>query len=238
MDPGLRATIQRVVGEADRPIENRFEARRRARAAAEDAIAVLRSEGYFAYAVEPDVSETDPPRPLVQVTPGPRFMLGDAQLAWDGAAPDAPSQTAAGAALALTPGSPGRAADIIAAEGRAVAAIQKRGYADAAAGEREVIVDHADNTVRPTYHIVAGHLVRLDGLDLAAGGRTNPIWVRGLAPWANGDPYDPDDVAELERRLLDTGAYDAVTVALTPEAKLTKEGLRPIVVSLAERKPR
>lgn len=46
MDPDLRATIQRVIGDSDRPIENRFEARRRARAAAEDAIAVLRSEGY------------------------------------------------------------------------------------------------------------------------------------------------------------------------------------------------
>jgi translocation and assembly module TamA len=53
------------VGETDRPIENRFEARRRAREAAEDAIAVLRSEGYYAYDVEPDVGEGDAPKALV-----------------------------------------------------------------------------------------------------------------------------------------------------------------------------
>ena len=56
LDPELRAMVQRVIGETDRPIENRFEARRRARAAAEDAIATLRSEGYYAYRVEPEVT--------------------------------------------------------------------------------------------------------------------------------------------------------------------------------------
>lgn len=238
MDPDLRATIQRVIGETDRPIENRFEARRRARAAAEDAIAVLRSEGYYANEVEPDVSEADPPRPLVQITPGRRFVIGGAGIAWQGVAPDAASEAAARDALGLRTGAPGRAVDVIAAEGRAVAAVQKRGYADAAAEPREVIVDHADHTVRPTYRIAAGRLVRLDGLDITPGGRTNPAWLRRLAPWNSGDAYDPEDVAELERRLLDTGVYDSVTVALAPPEKATADGLRPIVVSLAARKPR
>lgn len=238
MDPELRTTIQRVIGETDRPIENRFEARRRARAAAEDAIAALRSEGYYGYQVEPDVSEAEPPRPLVQIVPGPRFLLGEAALDWRGAPPDPDSEVAARAAMALKPGAPGRAVDVIAAEGRVLAAIQKRGYADAAPEPREVIVDHADHTVRPTYRIAAGRLVRLDGLDVTPGGRTNPEWLRRLAPWNSGDAYDPDDVAELERRLLDTSAYDAVTVALAPAEKATAEGLRPVVVSLSERKPR
>jgi translocation and assembly module TamA len=238
MDPELRTTIQRVIGDTDRPIENRFEARRRARAAAEDAIAVLRAEGYYAYQVDAEVSEAEPPRPLVQIIPGPRFTLGGMTLAWQGAPPAPEVEAAAREALALHPGLPGRASDVIAAEGRVVASVQKRGYADAVAEPREVIVDHADKTVRPTYRIAAGALVRLDGLDITPGGRTNPAWLRGLAPWTSGDTYDPDDVGELERRLLDTSAYDSVTVALAPPEKATAEGLRPVVVSLSERKPR
>jgi len=238
MDADLRATIQKVVGETDRPIENRFEARRRARAAAEDAIAVLRSEGYYGNQVEPDVSEADPPRPLIQIVPGPQFKIGAPTVAWQGEAPDPETDTAARAAMRLAPGAPGRAVEVIAAEGRVVAAVQKRGYADAVAEPREVIVDHADHTVRPTYKIAAGRLVRLDGLDITSGGRTNPEWLRRLAPWNSGDTYDPDDVAELERRLLDTSAYDSVTVAVAPADKATAEGLRPVVVSLSERKPR
>lgn len=235
LDPELRTAIERVVGDTDRPIENRFEARRRARAAAEDAIAVLRSEGYYGYAVEPDISEGDPPQPLVQITPGRRFVLGPAGIAWQGEEPDAASADAARTAIALTPGAPGRAGDVVAAEGRIVAAMQSRGYADVAAQPREVIVDHADFTVKPTYKIAAGRLVRLDGLEISAGGRTRPDWVRRLAPWTSGDTYKPTDVAELERRLLDTGVYESVTVAVAPADKATADGLRPVVVSLSER---
>lgn len=238
IDPDLRETIERIVGETDRPIENRFEARRRARAAAEDAIAVLRAEGYYAYTVEPEVSETEPPQPVVQITPGPRFALGASALDWQGAPPDPKAEAAARQAMRLTPGTPGRAVDIIAAEGRVLSTVQKQGYADAAAEPREVIVDHADRSVQPTFRIAAGRLVRLDGLDITQPGRTNPAWLRDLAPWTSGKAYDPDDVAELERRLLDTGVYDSVTVALAPAEKTTPEGLRPVVVSLAERKPR
>lgn len=236
LDGDLRAAIQRAIGDTDDKIETRFEARRRARAAAEDAIAVLRSEGYYAYQVEPDVSEADPPKPLVRITPGARFQLGEAAIQWQGAAPDPETDAAARRSIGLTPGAPGRAAEVVAAEGRVIALLQDRGYPDAVPQPREVIVDHADTTLTPTYRIQSGALVKLDGLEITTDGRTRAAWVRNLAPWTPGETYDPDDVAELERRLLDTGVYDSVTVALAPPAKTTAEGLRPVVVSLAERK--
>jgi translocation and assembly module TamA len=236
--PDLRAAVIRAVGDADRPIENRFEARRRAREAAEDAIAVLRSEGYYAYDVEPDVGEGDAPKALVKITPGPRFVLGAAHIDWLGAAPDPASMAAAQSAMSLRPGQPGRAAEVVAAEGRVVAAVQKRGYADAKPQPREVVVDHADDTVSPDYRIAAGALVRLDSIRLTTKGRTHPEWLQNLAPWRHGAAYDPDQVAELERRLLDTGVYESVTVSLAPDTDITPDGLRPVVVSLAEREKR
>jgi translocation and assembly module TamA len=234
----LRTAVTRAVGETDRPIENRFEARRRARDAAEDVIAVLRSEGYYAYVVEPDVGEGDAPRPLVRVQPGPRFVIAQPRIAWVGPQPDAAATSAAEAALEFHPAQPGRAADVVGAEGRAVAAIQKRGYADVRAEPREVIVDHADRTVRPTFRIAAGDVVRLNGVRLVTDGRTDPRWVSRLAPWRAGDAYDPEDVGELERRLLDAGVFESVTVALAPRAMIDEQGRRPVVVSLAERKRR
>jgi translocation and assembly module TamA len=238
LDDELRAAIAQAIGETERPIQNRFDARRRAREAAEDAMAVLRSEGYYAHEVEADLTETEPPVPIVRVTPGPRFTVAAPRLDWVGEPPQPEVRQSAEEALLLEPGAPGRAADVLAAEGRAVAAVQKSGYADVAAAPREVIVDHADSTLRPTFRINAGDLVRLDGLQLVTEGRTNPEWVQRLAPWREGEPYDPEDVAELERRLLDTGVYDSVTVGLAPKERTTPEGLRPIVVSLADRERR
>jgi translocation and assembly module TamA len=87
--------------------------------------------------------------------------------------------------------------------------------------------------VQPTFRVAAGELVRLDGLELEQLGRTNQRWLESLVPWRAGEVYQPEDVAELERRLLDTGVYDSVTVALAPKSR--PDGLRPVVVSLADR---
>lgn len=238
LDSELRGAITRAVGDTDRPIENRFEARRRARAAADDAIAVLRSEGYYAAVVEPDISDGDLPRALVKVAPGPRFKLGEPRISWIGIPPDPSAIEAAVRALHLSPGQPGRAADVVGAEGRAVAAVQGRGYADVEAEPREVTVDHADASVRPVYRLSAGRIARLGEIRMTTDGRTGAAWIQHLAPWRIGAAYEPQDVAELERRLLDTGVYDSVTVALAPADTTTPQGLRPIIVSLAERKRR
>jgi translocation and assembly module TamA len=238
LDSALRARIVTAIGEADRPINNRFEARRRARDAAEAAMAVLRSEGYYASEVTPEVGEGDTPTPRISITTGPRFELAAPKLEWVGDPPASADQAKAASRIDLTVGAPGRAADVVAAEGRIVAALQQAGYADAKADRRQVVVDHATRTVQPTYRIAAGPLVRLGGIELTSKGRTNPLWVKGLAPWKSGQIYDPEMVAELERRLRDPGTYDQVTVSLAPADKTTADGLRPVVVSLAERKRR
>ncbi|ENZ81409.1 autotransporter secretion outer membrane protein TamA [Caulobacter vibrioides OR37] len=237
-DKSLREAIQRALTQSKHPAQSRAEARRRARQAGEDAIAVLRAEGYYGYTVEPDVLDGDPPRGVVRITPGPLFVIADPRIDWAGKAPDEGSAQRAVLAMHLGDGEPGRSADVVGAEGRVVAQIQKLGYADAVAQPREVIVDHADHTVRPAFKIDAGPLVHLDGIDVVTKGRTNPAWVSHLATWRAGDIYDPEDVAELERRLRDTGVYDSIAVSVAGEDKATADGFRPVVVTLADRKSR
>jgi len=229
----LREALERAIGESENPPGSRLEARRRARDAAQDAIALLRSEGYYGYQVEPDVTEAEPGQAVVTIDPGPRFLLANPTIVWTAEVPEIEIRELGDSALDLDVGKPGRAADVVAAEGRVLGALQGLGFADAAAEPRDVVVDHADNTLRPEFRISAGAIVQLDGIDLRTDGRTNPVWVRRLAPWREGDVYDPADVAELERRLLDAGVYESVTVALAPRA----EGVvkRPVIVSLADR---
>lgn len=239
MDNGLRAMIQRALTGVGGASSSRFEARRRARQAADNASAVLRSEGYYAEEVESEVAEDGTNSvPTLTVTPGPRFLVAEPQVLWAEPAPDAAASQAAAATMQLEPGQPGRAADVLAAEGRIVAAIQQQGYADAAAQPREVIVDHADHSLRPTFNIASGPKVLLGPVQLSARTRTNPAWVAGLAPWRVGDVYVPDRVAELERRLREAGVYDQVSVALRPADQGLADNTRPVMVTLADRAPR
>ncbi len=234
----LKAKIIEAIGDSDRPITSRFEARRRAREAADNAEAVLRSEGYYAGEVEPTVTDSEPSQPRVTVKPGRRFKIADPQINWVETPPAEAVQHAAEAVMGLADGQTGRAADVLSAEGRIVAAVQKRGYADVYAAPRTVVVDHTDRSVRPYFKIAAGDLVHLGALSLQGSSKTDPAWIRKLAPWSPGEVYDPADVGDLERRLLDTGVYDSVTVALAPRDQTDADGLRPVILSLSDRADR
>jgi translocation and assembly module TamA len=234
-DGRLRQQIEQAVGASKAAPQSRFEARRRAESAAADVIAVLRSEGYYEYAVEPDVGTGDQPQSVVKVTPGPRFTMAEPQIVWDGSPPAREAMLAGASSIGLTIGAPGRAADVLAAEGRIVAAIAKRGYADAKVEPRQVVVDHATRTVQATFHIQSGPLVALDGVKINSPGRTRQSYINRVLPWRAGAVYDPEDVAELERRLRAAGVYDAVSVALAPPDQALPDGRRPVVVSLTDK---
>ena len=232
-DKALRLEIQQVIGQSSPPT-SRLEARRRANDAADQVTAVLRSEGYYDAEVVPDIGDGDSPEPFVAVTLGPRALIAEPTIDWLQAPPDSQSAKAATDAMALKPAAPGRAADVIAAEARILSALQQRGYADAAAEPRNVVVDHADHTMKPAFRIHAGDQVRLGRIEVQGKSRARPAWVTRLAPWRPGDIYKPQSVATLEKLLLETGAFDQVSVALAPASEIER-GERPVVVTLAPR---
>ena len=235
LDAELRTALVRAIGETDGPPTNGFDARRRARAAMASAEALLRSEGYYQPILADVVEGEGDPVAIVEITPGPRFVLAAPAIQWIAPEPDPEAIRTARAEIGLEPGDPGRAADVIAGEGRIIARLARDGYPDAVTQPRRVVVDHASFTVAPTFNINSGPLVRLDGVRVETRGPTNPDWVAGLAPWTEGQRFDPELVAELERRLLETGVYDGVAVALTPADQTTTTGNRPIVVTLTDR---
>jgi len=236
MEKPVRTEIERAIGAAKGAPGSRVDARRRAREAAQAAIAVLRSEGYYDYQVEPAIGEGDTPAAIVRVTAGPRTLLGPTTVVWNGAPPDAASTTAAVKTLDLAPGAPARAGAVIAAEGRVVAVLRERGYADAAIRPRRVVVDHAGHLMQPTLEFAAGPLARLDGVKVVGRTRLHRRWVTRLKAWRTNDVYSPARVAKLDQRLRDTGVFRSVSVSLAP-ADQAVSGERPVLVDVTDRAP-
>lgn len=232
-DRGLRAAIEQAIGDERTAPTNRLDARRRARQAADSAVKLLRSEGYYDYEVTPDIGEGERPQAVVKIEVGPRTKLSGAEIHWTGSPPPTEVQAKAVKAMALNAGTPARAAEVIAAEGRVADAIREAGYADLKVERPPPEVDRADQTMHVVYDVAVGPLVKLDGLKLESKGRTRTPWLVKLVPWKTGEPFKPKYLAELERRLLETQVYESVTVALAP--KSNPDGLRPVVVSLADR---
>ena len=234
LDRSLREQLGPVIGDVKTPPSTPADARRRARDVAGDVTALLRSEGYYESEVTAGIGDGATPKAVVNVTPGPRFHLKAAIVSWSGVSPPFPANVEAKEALKLAAGSPARAADVLAAEARAVTALRKAGFADAEALPREVVVDHADNSVQPTFHLAAHDQARFGPVRLSGRTRTRQYFVRRLAPWMNGDIYDPDKVAKLEQRLIDANVYDGVTVTLAPADASGKR--RAVLVRLDDRK--
>ncbi|MCU0881989.1 MAG: autotransporter assembly complex protein TamA [Hyphomonadaceae bacterium] len=221
----LRPLLENAVEQVREPPSSAFEARRRAAGVAEAVIAVLRSEGYYGYTVTPDVDDGPPLRGIVRVETGPRFLILQPEImietSGDTGTGSQPSgqvglQEQARRSLQLANGAPGRAEDILAAEASALGLLRASGYADAEVLPRRVLVDHASRTVQPTFSFNPGPLTRLGGVELIGASQTLPRWLRRLPEWTPGEVFTPARLAALERRILETGAYNGAAVSLAP----------------------
>jgi translocation and assembly module TamA len=206
-----------------------FEAERIAEEAAARATAWLRSEGYYSAEVTPETQE-NPVQARLVISLGTRFLFAAPELAFEGAPPTESANAAARYALApIEAGAPARAADVLLAEGSALTALQEAGYADASAGERRIVVDHATGQVTPRFVLRAGAFARLGQLRAEPGDVLRQGFVDDIRNWTPGDPYDPERLAQLRRDLITTGALSRVTTRLSPA---NAEGVRDVIVDI------
>ena len=223
-----RKAILHLLPDRDPPT-TLFEAERIAEEAASRAIAWLRSEGYYEAEVTPQANEHPPSAHLI-IAPGRRFRFAAPDLAFAGEPPSAAASEAARAAIHhVEPGAPARAASVLEAEAAAVTALQTAGYADAAAGERRVVVDHATGEVTAHYSLAAGAFARLGALRAEPATLFRRKFISRLRNWRPGQPYAPEHVARVRRDLSETGAVSTVSTRLEPPGP---DGLRDVVLEV------
>jgi translocation and assembly module TamA len=225
-DEDTREAILDLLPDREAP-DSLFDAERIAEEAAQRATVWLRSEGYYAATVTPEATET---AARLIIATGPRFLFTPPELTYTGETPNAQASEAAARAIgALHAESPARAADVLTAESNAVLALQQSGYADAMAGERRVVVDHATQRVTPSFNLNAGELVRLGAVRAEPNTLFRPSFVADLQNWDTGDHFTPQALSRLRRDLTSTGA---VSLATTRLAEPGPDGLRDVIINV------
>lgn len=227
-DHDTRHAILELLPDRDPPA-SLFDAERIAEEAAARALAWLRSEGYYGATVTPEASDNPPSARLV-IDLGTRFAFGDTQIRYEAEAPNAEASRAADEAIAtVRRRDPARAAVVLQGEADALTALQQNGYADAAALDRRVVVDHASAQVSTEYRFSVGELARLGGVRAEPGGVLRQGFVDDLQNWNNGDTYSPQALARLRRDLTSTGAVSLASTSLAPP---DENGLRDVVIAI------
>lgn len=222
----------------------------RARSDRERMYAVLRSEGFFdgKVVLRADGHDIDDPgaaaaieaRPATppveitaEVTPGPLYTFGSI-TALDAQGAPLPADEAA--ALKLAVGEPARGADILAAEGRVLSAMQDDGHAFAKVAERTLTVDHARRTMTVVLRFEPGPAVRIGPIAVDGLKRLDRDFAEARVARFRGRPYSPDEVEKARLALLDLGVFAAVRARLAPQP--TPGDTVPVTMETVELLPR
>ena len=203
---------------------------RLAAVAPEQARNLLETLGYFDAKVEvqrqanADHSQQDL---TLLVEPGPRAVVGELDLQFEGelapeaGLPEAPRALALQAELReLWPLHKGRAftqSAWSAAKSAVLARARAQGYPLAHWAASEAQVDTEAHRVSLSLRLDSGPLFRLGALQIEGLQHQSEDTVRRLAAYQPGEPYTEQALLDFQERLLRTQLFDGVTVDIQPE---------------------
>ncbi len=168
----------------------------------------------------------DPVVVTVRLEPGPVFSLRQVKLAGD--VPDE-----ARAALQLRAGDPAIAADVLAAQGRMLAALQASGHALATVAAPVAMLDVSARALDVSYAVNAGPVVAVGPVTVSGLTQVKPDFVQRRLLVHDGEQYDPDAIEKARQDLAGLGVFG--TVRARAAERLGLDGRLPLQFEVAER---
>lgn len=177
-------------------------------------VAALYNEGYYggtvsvrvggqeAASLAPDINLPDPVDVAIVVDPGPLFSFNSVNIV-NQAVPsndpydfvDPPSGQGFGV------GQVAKSSVILKAEALTLEAWRQQGHAKAVIASRDVVADHATNTVDVSITVNPGPKAAFGDVTVTGTERMDPEFVRRQTGLTVGEEYDPDELALAQKRL-------------------------------------
>ncbi|WP_240230334.1 autotransporter assembly complex protein TamA [Devosia lacusdianchii] len=193
----------------------------------------IRVGGQEAANLAPDVNLPDPVDVAIVVDPGPLFTFNSVNIV-NQAVPstdpgdfvDPPSSQGFGA------GEVAKSSVVLKAEALALEAWRQQGYAKAVIVTRDVVADHASNTVDVTITVNPGAKAAFGDVMVSGTERMDPEFVRRQTGLVVGEEYDPDELALAQKRLDRLEVFRAAR--LTAADSIGADGLLPYELIVQE----
>ncbi|MGF7161933.1 translocation and assembly module TamA [Rhodoligotrophos appendicifer] len=178
-----------------------------------------------------------PPNPVpveVQVQPGPRFEFGRVSITQPAEGPDPVSSNPAD--YGIRSGRPARSSLVLAAESQLMNAWRQRGHPLVEIIGREIVADHAKLQLNVALRVDPGPRALFGEITIEGTEAVDVDFVRRIVNIEPGTVYSPKEVADARDRLRALNTFQSVR--LIESETLTPDGRLPIIVSVADRKPR
>lgn len=162
----------------------------------------IRVGGVEAAKLAPDVNLPDPVDVAIVVDPGPLFHFNSVNVVNQAQPTSDPyDQVDLPSSQGFGVGEVARSSVILRAEQLALEAWRQQGYAKAAIATRDVVADHATQTVDATITVNPGARAAFGEVTVTGTGRMDPEFVRRQTGLTVGEEYDPDELALAQKRL-------------------------------------
>lgn len=136
---------------------------------------------------------------LIDVDPGPRFRYGRAEIAPLADGTEIPPEFRTGERASTTP--------IRDAVSAGVSGWRNVGHAKARLEDQQIIADHPNRELDVRLRLAPGPQLRFGAVEVTGNDRVRRTRIREIAGLPQGDVFDPEEIADAERRLRDTGVF-------------------------------
>ncbi|MCA0042611.1 autotransporter assembly complex protein TamA [Celeribacter litoreus] len=167
-------------------------------------------------------------RVTISVTPGPRFVFGDANVGPLTPGTELPAD--------FTTGEIARAGLVGDASDAAVDAWRQASHAKAEPTSQRVVADHRDKTLDVDIEIDPGPPVTFGTLSFAGRSQVKEQRLERIANFPSGAAYDPDTLTLVSSRLQKTGTFRSIT--LREAETLNPDGSLDITATLIDERRR
>ena len=138
------------------------------------------------------------------------------------------------AKLGIATGDPAIAANVLAAQGNLLGALQADGHPLATVGTPDAVETPADQVLDVTFHAEPGPRVDIGQISIDGLKATNEAFVRRRLLVQAGEQYSPATIERARQDLANTGVFSAVNAAVPNH--LAPDGTIPLTFTVAERK--
>jgi translocation and assembly module TamA len=238
-DSDLEQTLRAaslLVAQVDRAPPTELALRRRVDQDAEQLRRLLRAEGYYAGSLDAQLDlQATPAEIHILLDPGPRYELAQVTLIGpDGGA--LPGRQIELEDIGIELGQPARSVEVLQAEGKIVTRLAERGHPLATVPDRKVIVDHAHRTMSVTYVVEPGPRAAFGQVRVSGTQDLDDSYVKNRVSWKRGDRFDLRELEETRKLLIRSELFTSVKIS--PGTEIEPDGTIPILIEVAERKPR
>ena len=207
------------------------------------AAGALAADGYFDAKVDSSIDSSQGDQTLVRITvePGPRTRVRGIDIQFHGTAVSDPEgrkrfdvvrQT-----WGLQPGEPFSQSEWTAAKQRALARLARGRYAAASISHSEARINPAERAADLKLELDSGPTFLAGPVVIGGMKRYPTSIVENLNPVRAGEPYDAIELDLFQRRLLETGYFNAVDFSVEPDpAQAASAPLRVNVIEAASQR--